>query len=102
MDTVPIVLALGLLMLIIERRQPARLFEPVSEWWLRAAALTIVQASIASLAVLTWDRHFPQAAMWRVDTGNQVANGLLGYLVITFVYYWWHRARHEIPLLWRW
>ena len=25
-----------------------------------------------------------------------------GYFVITFVYYWWHRARHEIPFLWQW
>ena len=30
-------------------------------------------------------------------TGGAIA----GYLVITFVYYWWHRARHEIPILWR-
>jgi sterol desaturase/sphingolipid hydroxylase (fatty acid hydroxylase superfamily) len=25
----------------------------------------------------------------------------LGYLAITFIYYWWHRARHESALLWR-
>ena len=31
-----------------------------------------------------------------------LADALLGYLVLTFVYYWWHRARHEVPLLWRW
>jgi len=23
-------------------------------------------------------------------------------VAITFVFYWWHRARHEVPLLWRW
>ncbi|GAB4356476.1 MAG: hypothetical protein OHK0021_00790 [Bryobacter sp.] len=27
---------------------------------------------------------------------------LVGYIVITFVYYWWHRWRHEVPILWRW
>lgn len=26
----------------------------------------------------------------------------IGYLAITFVYYWWHRARHENRFLWRW
>lgn len=31
-----------------------------------------------------------------------MGGGIVGYLVITFIYYWWHRARHEIPLLWRW
>jgi len=25
---------------------------------------------------------------------------LIGYLSITFLYYWWHRARHEVPILW--
>src|SRR5262249_59117185 len=24
------------------------------------------------------------------------------YLVITFIYYWWHRWRHEVDFLWRW
>jgi sterol desaturase/sphingolipid hydroxylase (fatty acid hydroxylase superfamily) len=27
---------------------------------------------------------------------------IIGYVVITFIYYWWHRWRHEVPLLWRW
>ena len=31
-----------------------------------------------------------------------IADALLGYFVITFVYYWWHRARHENSVLWRW
>jgi sterol desaturase/sphingolipid hydroxylase (fatty acid hydroxylase superfamily) len=27
---------------------------------------------------------------------------LVGYLVVTFIYYWWHRWRHEFDFLWRW
>ena len=34
-------------------------------------------------------------------TQNLWQGALLGYLTITFVYYWWHRARHEHPWLWR-
>ena len=26
---------------------------------------------------------------------------LIGYATITFVYYWWHRMRHSIPVFWR-
>jgi len=26
---------------------------------------------------------------------------IAGYLLITFVNYWWHRARHRVPFLWR-
>ncbi len=31
-----------------------------------------------------------------------VAGAILGYVVITFIYYWWHRWRHEVHGLWRW
>src|SRR5262249_29330915 len=27
--------------------------------------------------------------------------GVVAYLIATFVFYWWHRWRHEVPLLWR-
>jgi sterol desaturase/sphingolipid hydroxylase (fatty acid hydroxylase superfamily) len=27
---------------------------------------------------------------------------IVGYLAITFVFYWWHRWRHEFSFLWRW
>jgi len=27
--------------------------------------------------------------------------GVIGYLVSTFVFYWWHRWRHEVDWLWR-
>ncbi|HIB85256.1 MAG TPA: sterol desaturase family protein [Chromatiaceae bacterium] len=26
---------------------------------------------------------------------------MIGYLSITFIYYWWHRLRHSVPILWR-
>ena len=32
---------------------------------------------------------------------GRTGGAIVGYLVITFVYYWWHRARHEVPILWR-
>jgi sterol desaturase/sphingolipid hydroxylase (fatty acid hydroxylase superfamily) len=34
-----------------------------------------------------------------LSLGGQV---VAGYLVITFIYYWWHRARHGVAPLWRW
>ena len=30
-----------------------------------------------------------------------VLNGLIGYLVVTFINYWWHRFRHQSDVLWR-
>ncbi len=40
-----------------------------------------------------------QLFVWNLPLAAEVA---VGYLAITFVYYWWHRWRHEVPLLWRW
>jgi hypothetical protein len=38
---------------------------------------------------------------WSADGLGLVGGAVFGYLVVTFVYYWWHRARHEVPWLWR-
>ena len=102
MQSVLAVLGLGLGMLALEQARPARRFERVAGWWARAGALTAVQAAIAVAAINTCDRWLPEVAVWRLPSQGVLADAALGYLVLTFVYYWWHRARHEIPLLWRW
>jgi sterol desaturase/sphingolipid hydroxylase (fatty acid hydroxylase superfamily) len=47
----------------------------------------------------------PARAEWALlDLGiglGPVAGGVVGYVVSTFVYYWWHRARHSVGVLWR-
>jgi sterol desaturase/sphingolipid hydroxylase (fatty acid hydroxylase superfamily) len=60
-----------------------------------------VQAAIAWLAAAALDHLFPGAALWHLGGFGLVGDALIGYVAITFVYYWWHRARHEIPALWR-
>jgi sterol desaturase/sphingolipid hydroxylase (fatty acid hydroxylase superfamily) len=32
---------------------------------------------------------------------NPVAGGFAAYFIATFVFYWWHRWRHEVAWLWR-
>lgn len=102
MGYLPVVLAFGLVMLAVERTHPGRRFERVAGWPGRAVALTAAQAAVAILATLMWDRWFADLAPWHLGGHGFVPDALLGYLVLTFVYYWWHRARHEIPLLWQW
>lgn len=51
---------------------------------------------------VTWDRWFPHLALFDLErTFGAIGAAVFGYLLITFVYYWWHRARHEVPFLWR-
>ena len=40
--------------------------------------------------------------LWSADGLGVFGGAVVGYLVFTFLYYWWHRWRHESPLLWRW
>jgi sterol desaturase/sphingolipid hydroxylase (fatty acid hydroxylase superfamily) len=97
-----IVLGFGVIMLLVEHVTPGQHFERVRGWYPRAILLNVVQASVAYLSTATWDRWFPGLALWHIGGFGLIADALLGYVAITFIYYWWHRARHEIPFLWRW
>ncbi|MDP2228426.1 MAG: sterol desaturase family protein [Moraxellaceae bacterium] len=102
MTTVAIVLAAALMMMALEWWRPARRVATPDGWRARAVSLNLLQAGSVFITAATWDAWLPALA-WQ--DGSQWSLGLqvtTGYLLITFVYYWWHRARHEVPLLWRW
>jgi sterol desaturase/sphingolipid hydroxylase (fatty acid hydroxylase superfamily) len=89
-------------MIAVEALVPGRRWPSVPGWLPRAFLLTATQVAAIFLAGVTWDRWFPQLRLWDLSALGTIPGALIGYLVITFVYYWWHRARHEIPYLWRW
>ncbi len=101
MACILVVLVIGLAMLAVECAFPGRQFERPSGWHRRAICLNVVQAGVTFLSAMTWDRLFPDLALWRLGASSLMADALLGYVAITFVYYWWHRARHEFAFLWR-
>jgi sterol desaturase/sphingolipid hydroxylase (fatty acid hydroxylase superfamily) len=100
MNTILIVAAAAVLLIVVERVLPAVALPHRRGWYLRMALLNLAQAAIAFLGAFSWDVWLAGMRPWRFD-GHPVVGMLIGYLAITFIYYWWHRARHEIPLLWR-
>jgi sterol desaturase/sphingolipid hydroxylase (fatty acid hydroxylase superfamily) len=100
--TVLIVLALGLAMLAWEQWLPGQPLPVVAGWWPRTILLNAAQALIAWVATVTWNKWLPEIAIWHAGGHGVILDAVLGYVAITFVYYWWHRARHEVPFLWRW
>lgn len=97
-----VVLVIALAMMAVERLRPGRAWPSVRTWWLRAIALNLVQVGIVFLAGSTWDSWLASHRAWSAARFGVIGGALLGYVVITFIYYWWHRARHESDFLWRW
>ncbi|HUP92962.1 MAG TPA: sterol desaturase family protein [Solimonas sp.] len=91
----------ALAMILVERLRPGRAWPQVSGWSWRALAFTAAQALIVLWAG-SWFRQAPPAGAALASAASVGGEALIGYLALTFVYYWWHRARHEIGLLWRW
>jgi sterol desaturase/sphingolipid hydroxylase (fatty acid hydroxylase superfamily) len=101
MNSIVLVVAAAVLLMGIERLVPASPLPAVPGWWVRTFAINGIQALVVYLGAFTWDRWLPLFS-WRAEQLGTVPAIALGYLTATFVYYWWHRARHEVPLLWRW
>jgi sterol desaturase/sphingolipid hydroxylase (fatty acid hydroxylase superfamily) len=102
MATALLVLFVGLAMLALEHWRPGQQLPRVEGWWPRAILLNAAQALVAWIATVTWNKWLPQVVLWHAGGHGIVVDAVLGYVAITFVYYWWHRARHEVPFLWRW
>lgn len=97
----PVVL-IACIMIIIEVISPGRAWQKTPNWLLRATLLNIVQASCAFIGGRTWDVWLNGFHAFDLSRMNIIPSAIIGYVVITFIFYWWHRARHEIAFLWRW
>lgn len=103
MSLIPLfVLATALAMAACEHFRPGRQWPRVRGWWWRAILLNLVQVGSVFLAGHVFDPFIIRHRLWSADSLGVFGGAALGYFVITFVYYWWHRWRHEVDFLWRW
>ncbi len=95
-----IAIAVGLF--IVERLWPANALPKVRAWWPRVVFVNAIQIGIIVLAGFTWDRWLQAWSLFHLrDHFGSVASALIAYFISTFVYYWWHRWRHESAFFWR-
>jgi len=86
---------------VVERVFPGWVLPRVRTWPLRVIAINLVQLGVVLLAGVTWERWFSQASVFQLRTAmSPLASGVLAYFMATFVFYWWHRWRHEVGALW--
>ena len=58
--------------------------------------------AIVVLAGYSWERWLSSWSVFHLSNlVGRMAGGLIAYFIATFVFYWWHRWRHEVGFLWR-
>jgi sterol desaturase/sphingolipid hydroxylase (fatty acid hydroxylase superfamily) len=98
----PLILAAFVACFVLERLRPGWRLPEVDTWWPRVLAVNLVQLGVVLLAGITWERWFSGHSLARLgEMLHPAAGGLVAYFVATFVFYWWHRWRHESDFLWR-
>lgn len=95
------------LLFVLERALPAST-PPVEDGpgsWRRVArngGLWLANIGLSPLVVLPISIWASQHALgWRPAWWSGLPGLLLDLLILDFLIYWWHRANHMVPLLWR-
>jgi len=88
--------------IIAEHLWPAAQLPSVRAWWPRVFLINAIQLGIVVLAGRSWNRWMAHLSLLHLSayTNDFLAAGI-AYLVSTFIYYWWHRFRHESQFFWR-
>ena len=94
------IMIIGFLLIILERIYPDRVLPHVKGWWTRVLLINVMQFAIVLIGMSTWDVWFKSHQGYMMEGLPDFVLGFLGYLCITFVFYWWHRVRHDSYLLW--
>jgi sterol desaturase/sphingolipid hydroxylase (fatty acid hydroxylase superfamily) len=91
----------ALILMVAERIFPDRPLVRVTGWWPHVIFLNVLALATLPLASYLWEEALQGRSLFHFSLyfGNAAA-ALFGYFVLTFVYYWWHRARHDVNILW--
>ncbi len=74
----------------------------IKTWPLRVIAINAIQIGVVLLAGISWERWAQGLSLFKVSSQlGDFADGALAYFIATFIFYWWHRFRHESDVLWR-
>ena len=81
---------------VLERVRPGRTLPNAPGWYGRALAINLCQIGLTLAGNKVWNRAFAnQPSLVHLSVLDApLLEGLAGWLVGTFFFYWWHRIRH--------
>ncbi len=85
----------------LERLIPGWKLPQVPTWTIRVLAINFVQLLVVVIAGFSWEKWLSACSLFHLSA--VVPNwlgGVIAYIIATFIFYWWHRWRHESDLLW--
>ena len=98
----PIILLIFVGCFILERSVPGWKLPHVKTWTVRVLLINAVQLAVVLLAGFTWEKWLASESLFHLsDHVTPIVGGCLAYFIATFIFYWWHRWRHEHDFLWR-
>jgi sterol desaturase/sphingolipid hydroxylase (fatty acid hydroxylase superfamily) len=87
---------------VLERLIPGWELPHIASWPRRVLLINAVQLGVVLLAGISWERWLSHTSLLHLSNHmSPLTGGLLAYFIATFVFYWWHRWRHESAWLWR-
>ncbi len=95
-------IGIGAACMLLERVRPGWKLPRVPTWPIRVVAANFVQIGVVITAGMTWEHWFRARSIIHLsDSLPPVIAGAVAYFIATFIFYWWHRWRHESDWLWR-
>ena len=96
------IIVIGVACMVLERVRPGWRLPSVRTWPLRVIAINLVQLGVVLVAGATWEKWFLASSVFHLSNHvSPAVGGLIAYFIATFIFYWWHRWRHENDVLWR-
>ena len=88
---------------VIERSFPGWILPKVKTWPFRVILVNLAQLGVIQLAGVSWEKWLNQWSLFAIREHDLPSwiQGFIAYFIATFIFYWWHRWRHESSLLWR-
>ena len=81
---------------VFERLLPGRPLPHVSGWYSRALLVNFAQLGITLSTARLWIEIFgPRSLFSLAAWDNPLLEGFVGWFIGTFMFYWWHRLRHQ-------